>query len=89
MIEVVKLCKRFDKFTVFENLNFQIDDGKICGLVGVNGAGKSTLLRIMAGIYKAEFGEVLYNGRSVYENCDVKAQIAFVPDDLFLPGNMS
>lgn len=81
MIQINNLYKSFNTNHVLENLNITIEKGSIFGLVGINGAGKSTLLRIMAGIYRADRGEVLYNGNSVYENEDVKKDIFFLPDD--------
>lgn len=41
---------------VFENLNFQLNDGDRVGLFGVNGSGKTSLLRLIAGIYPPSSG---------------------------------
>ena len=81
MIEIKNLCKSFEDKEVLKNLNIKIESGKVFGLVGINGAGKSTLLRIMCGIYKANSGEVLYDGVNVYENEAVKSEIFFLPDE--------
>lgn len=81
MIKIANLCKSFGTHLVLDQLSIDIPDGSIFGLVGINGAGKSTLLRIMAGIYQANSGEVLYDGEAVYENEMVKKQIFLLPDD--------
>src|SRR5262245_51111054 len=47
--------------SLFSGLDFVVAPGEVVGLVGVNGAGKSTLLRILAGLVKAEQGEVRLN----------------------------
>ena len=60
MIRIKGIKKSFDKL-VLDNLNLDIEDGTIFGLVGINGAGKSTLLKIMAGIIKPEEGLVYYD----------------------------
>jgi ABC-2 type transport system ATP-binding protein len=51
--------------------------------VGPNGAGKTSLLRHITGVYRPDSGEVLINGEPVYENRNVKAQMAYIPDDIF------
>lgn len=77
---------KFDDFTALKNLNCEIPESCIYGLVGSNGAGKSTFLRLISGIYRANEGEITIDGKPVYENPDVKSQILYVPDELyFLP----
>ncbi len=83
MIELKNLTKSFGKTKVLENLNCQIPDGAIYGLVGANGAGKSTLLRLIMSIYKADAGEVLIDEDNAYDNIKLKKDMVFIPDDLY------
>ena len=46
-----------------DNVSFTIEKGKIYGLLGGNGAGKTTLMNVLSGLYKADKGEILINGR--------------------------
>ncbi len=87
MIEVKNIFKSFGDKNVLEDVSFKIEDGKIFGLVGINGAGKSTLLRIMSGVYKADYGEVLYDYQNVYDNPNVKKDIFFLSDFPYYPKN--
>ena len=50
MIKISNLKKSFKDITVLENINLEINDGDIYGLVGLSGAGKSTLLRCINGL---------------------------------------
>lgn len=45
--------------------------------------GKSTLLRLITGIYRGETGEILIEGKPTFDNPEIKAKMAFVPDDLY------
>ena len=83
MIKVTGVTKEFDGFTALRDLNIHVPRGSVYGLVGPNGAGKSTIIRHMAGIYRQDAGEVLVDGEPVYENPDIKARIAYIPDDLY------
>ena len=85
MIKISSLIKKYGDFKALNNVNLEISNGSVYGLVGINGAGKSTLLRTIAGIYKPDAGNVRYDGKSVYDNPRVKREIAFVPDELYLP----
>ncbi|NMA24282.1 MAG: ATP-binding cassette domain-containing protein, partial [Clostridiales bacterium] len=83
MIEVKGAVKSFDGLRALDGVDLTVEDGSIYGLVGPNGAGKSTLIRHLAGIYRQDSGDILADGRPVYENVDVKSRIACIPDDIF------
>lgn len=86
MICAKNLTLKFDNFTALKNLNCEIPESCIYGLVGSNGAGKSTFLRLIGGIYRPNEGEITIDGKPVYENPEIKSQIMYVPDELyFLP----
>lgn len=88
MIEVKDIAKKFGDKTVLKDVNLEIKDGSVFGLVGTNGAGKSTLLRLLTGIYEADEGEIKYDGEPVFDNEKVKEGIVIVPDELyFLPNS--
>jgi len=46
-----------------DEISFTVNKGEILGIIGLNGSGKTTLLRIIAGVYKPNFGTVEVNGR--------------------------
>ena len=86
MIKARKLTKRFGEIEALVNLNCNIPQGCIYGLVGANGSGKSTFLRLCNGIYQPDEGNISINGGEVFDNPSVKEHCVFVPDDLyFLP----
>ena len=49
------------------DISFQIEEGSICGILGPNGAGKSTLVKLICRMYKADSGEILVNGKNIYD----------------------
>lgn len=86
MIELKNVNMSYGKIRSLENVNATIKDGSIFGLIGSNGSGKSTMLRILSGIIKPDSGEVLYDSRPVFENCQVKKDIVYLSDEqFFLP----
>lgn len=87
MIEIKNLSKLFNDKIVLDGLDLTINDGDVFGLVGINGAGKSTLLRTISGIYKADDGEILYDGENVFENPKVKKDFFFLNDNPYYPIN--
>jgi ABC-2 type transport system ATP-binding protein len=56
------------EIAALKGVTFTIEAGEIIGLLGVNGAGKTTLSSIIATLHPATSGEVLYHGKSVYED---------------------
>lgn len=86
MIQLKGLEKRFGPIEAVRDLNADIREGEVFGVVGTNGAGKSTLLRMIAGVLKPDRGEILVDEMPVYENPEAKGRICFLPDTAwFLP----
>jgi ABC-2 type transport system ATP-binding protein len=81
MIELSNVFKRFDDFTVLDNVNLTIPSGTAFGLLGSNGAGKSTILRLLCGIYTEDEGTVSIDGEEAYNNPKVKERVFFINDE--------
>ncbi|MEK7180188.1 MAG: ABC transporter ATP-binding protein [Patescibacteria group bacterium] len=60
--QVVGLEKK-EEFWALKNINLQIKQGEIIGIIGRNGAGKSTLLKILTGITPPTEGEIVMHGK--------------------------
>ena len=52
-----------DKILALENINLEVKDGEVLGIIGANGAGKSTLLKILSKVTAPTSGTIKYNGR--------------------------
>ena len=79
MIEIRGLSHSFGAKLVLNNIDLNIEDGTVLGIVGINGAGKSTFLRLLSGVYDSK-GCVLYNGNSPMK-AETRKDIFFLPDD--------
>ena len=54
-LELRNVSKSFGEVQALENINFQLGQNEIVGLLGDNGAGKSTLIKILAGVYPPKY----------------------------------
>ncbi|MDA7557903.1 ABC transporter ATP-binding protein [Flavobacteriaceae bacterium] len=54
------------KTVVASNINFELNQGELVGLVGVNGIGKSTLLRTLTGVQRELFGTIFLKGKHLH-----------------------
>ena len=59
-VKVRNVYKSINAKQILTNINFDIYEGEIVGLVGPNGAGKSTLLKVMTGLYSYDKGDIFY-----------------------------
>ena len=82
MIQLVDVAKRYDDTIAVENLNLQIDQGEIVGILGHNGAGKSTTLKMIAGLVEPTHGQVMVMGHDMQkESIRVKQRIGYLPEE--------
>jgi ABC-type polysaccharide/polyol phosphate transport system ATPase subunit len=68
---------RHETFEALRDISFSISPGEFFGIVGRNGSGKSTLLKCLAGIYRADSGQIWCNGRL---STFIELGVGFNPD---------
>ncbi|MGN0131041.1 MAG: ABC transporter ATP-binding protein [Lachnospiraceae bacterium] len=81
MISVKGVTKKFDDFVAVDQIDFDMKEGMVFGLIGTNGAGKSTLLRMIAGVSHADQGEIMIDDLPVYDNPEAKRKVFFIADE--------
>lgn len=59
MISLKNISHKFNDLQVLSDISFNIEENEIVSIMGPSGCGKSTLLKIIAGLIKAEWGEVI------------------------------
>lgn len=89
MLTIEHLDKAFGQKQVLTDINLKLNDGSVCGLVGINGAGKSTLLRLIAGVYQRDAGTIQFNGKDTWQDPSIRKEIAFVADEPYTPMGMT
>ncbi|MDR1785743.1 MAG: sugar ABC transporter ATP-binding protein [Spirochaetaceae bacterium] len=93
LLQARNITKVFPGVTALDRVNLDIESGRIHCVIGENGAGKSTLIKILMGIYAADGGELIIDGRTVdaSNKKDRKYfdRIAYVPQELDLFTEMS
>jgi len=65
LIQLAGVHKRFGGITALDNINFEVGNNEVVGLVGDNGAGKSTMIKIIMGVHKADEGDIYFKGKKV------------------------
>ena len=64
-LRLTDISKFFGNTEVVSHIDLDVADGEFIVLVGPSGCGKSTLLRIIAGLERADSGEIIIDGKSV------------------------
>jgi branched-chain amino acid transport system ATP-binding protein len=65
LLEVDEVLVRFGGVVAVNGASFNVDDGKIVGLMGPNGAGKTTLFNVITGLQDPTAGRVRFNGKDI------------------------
>src|SRR5204863_319359 len=65
VLELRGITKQFPGVLANDHIDFDLRRGEVHALLGENGAGKSTLMSILYGLYTADSGQILMNGKPV------------------------
>jgi sulfate transport system ATP-binding protein len=77
-IEVKNIEKRFGNFVALNDVSLNFPAGELTALLGPSGCGKTTLLRIIAGLERADRGQVLLDGEDASARHVRERQVGFV-----------
>ena len=89
-IKVINLKKTYGTKEAVKNVNFEINENEIIGLLGPNGSGKTTTIGMILGLLKPTSGEVLINGLKIEENpIEILQKINFISPYIELPKKLT
>ena len=85
ILKLDKLSFKFGRKIILDNLNIQLNNGQILGLLGPNGVGKTTIFNIITGLISPDFGSVIINSEKInkypiYQRT-LQFKIGFVPQN--------
>lgn len=60
-----KLKNKVEVFEALKGVSFELEEGKILGIIGKNGSGKSTMLKAIAGVFSPDKGTIDLHGNSI------------------------
>jgi branched-chain amino acid transport system ATP-binding protein len=66
ILEAKQVIKRFGGLVAVNKLDFTMDEGSIYSVIGPNGAGKTTFFNCIAGWYRIDGGEILFEGEPIH-----------------------
>lgn len=81
MLEFKNISLELSGKKIIDSMSFEVEKAKVLGIVGPSGVGKTSLIKILVGIYEGDSGQVLVNGKKLYDNSEMKKKIAYVPDE--------
>lgn len=78
LIEVRGLVKKYKELTAVDNLDLDVKNGEILGLLGPNGSGKSTTINCILSLLKKDSGSVKIFGKEMSADAyDIKKELAW------------
>ncbi len=82
LLECNKLCKYYGDKAALNNIDLQLERGKIIGLLGPNGSGKTTLIKILSGILTPSSGDVKISDKNI--GIETKKIVSYLPERTYL-----
>lgn len=79
IVEVKNCVKRFGQKTAVNDLSFEVEEGEVFAFLGSNGSGKTTTIRCLLGIYSADSGELLIEGKK-YQS-QMSQMLGYLPEE--------
>lgn len=82
MIKLKQVSKLYDQFVAVDNLDLEVEDGEIMGIIGHNGAGKTTTLKMISGLLAPTSGTIEVMGRDIVkDSIPVKKVLGYLPEE--------
>lgn len=90
VIETHGLTKHYGRVVAVEDLNLEVKEGEVFGLLGPNGSGKTTTILMLLGLTEPTRGEARVLGLDpMREPLKVKAQVGYLPDQVGFYGELT
>lgn len=86
VLKTTGLCKRYGGANALSDVNLELPQGKIIGLLGPNGSGKTTFIKLAAGLLTPTSGEITICGEKVGPKS--KALVSYLPDRTYFSKQM-
>jgi ABC-2 type transport system ATP-binding protein len=84
------LTKRYGRVVAVEDLNLEVEEGEVFGLLGPNGSGKTTTILMLLGLTEPTSGEARVLGLDpMREPLKVKAKVGYLPDQVGFYGELT
>ena len=77
-LELKHVSKRFGDYKASDDVSFSVEKGELTALLGPSGSGKTTILRMIAGLEKADSGDIIIDGKRVNDIPASRRGIGFV-----------
>lgn len=87
LLEVNNLSMHYGPETALNNVSFNVEDGKIVGLLGPNGSGKTTFIKLLNGLLPLKEGTITINGYT--PGLETKKLVSYLPERTYLDNNMT
>jgi ABC-2 type transport system ATP-binding protein len=89
-MSIRNLTKKYGDFTAVKNLNLDIEEGEIFGLLGPNGSGKSTTIRTCLGLMAKTEGSIEILGMDSHrDSIEIRRRTGYLPGDFGLIDGIS
>lgn len=82
ILEIKDVSKSFDGKKIIDGVSFNIECGKIVGLLGKNGSGKTTVIKMINDLLTSDSGEILVGGEKI--GPATKAKISYLPERTYI-----
>ena len=90
VIQTHGLTKRYGRVVAVEDLNLEVKEGEVYGLLGPNGSGKTTTILMLLGLTEPTSGEARVLGFDpMREPLKVKSRVSYLPDQVGFYGELS
>lgn len=87
LLQLHHVTKSYKNHVALQDITLNLPAGKIIGLLGPNGSGKTTLMKLIAGLLKANSGDIVIDG--FRPSVNTKKIVSYLPDATYLDDEMT